>query len=361
VPSKQRENQGAQEARVSGPRPFWSGTITFGLVSLPVGLYPANRSKSVSLRMIDKDGTPLARRYFCEKEERPLRNDELVRGYEVEKNKFIVVEDKELEALAPEKSQEIDLKRFVDVSDIDPMYFERAYFLTPDKGITKAYRLLAKSMEDSQRAGIATFVMRGKEYLVAILAEKGILRAETLRFNDEVRTPESVGLPEAQSAESRRVESIGKAIESLSSDTLERSELEDWHSRKIKDRVKEKLDKGEGVIEIDPDEEAEAEQGGEVVDLMQVLKQSLEQGQATTERSTGRRNASGNRKSQQTATDTRRQRTSKGKGRKRAGASQDGLDGLSRSELYERAQALDIPGRSSMSKEQLIRAIERAA
>ncbi|GHA92074.1 non-homologous end joining protein Ku [Modicisalibacter luteus] len=362
MPSKQRKDQDTHEARVSGPRPFWSGTITFGLVSLPVGLYPANRSKSVSLRMIDKDGTPLARRYFCEKEERPLRNDELVRGYEVEKNEFIVVEDKELDALAPEKSQEIDLKRFVNVTDIDPMYFERAYFLTPDKGITKAYRLLAKSMEDSQRAGIATFVMRGKEYLVAILAEKGILRAETLRFNDEVRTPESVGLPETQPAESRRVKSINKAIESLSSDTLERSELEDWHSRKIMDRVKEKLDKGEGVIDIDPKEEDEAEQGGEVVDLMQILKQSLEQGQTSTEGTATRRSDSGDRKSQKKATAARRQCTPGSKGKKRAGApAQDELAEMSRNELYERAQALDIPGRSSMSKEQLIRAIERAA
>ena len=362
MPRKEKDSQDAPESRVSGPRPFWSGTITFGLVSLPVGLYPANRSKPVSLRMIDEDGMPLARRYFCEKEQRPLRNDELVRGYEVEKNEFIVIEDKELEALAPEKSQEIDLKRFVDVADIDPMYFERAYFLTPDKGITKAYRLLAKSMEDSQRAGIATFVMRGKEYLVAILAEKGILRAETLRFSEEVRTPQSVGLPETQPAEGRRVDSIEKAIASLSSDTLDRGELEDWHSRRILDRVSEKLDKGEGVIDVEPDEEAEAEQGGEVVDLMQVLKQSLEQGQPPTGKPTARDRAPAGSRSQEASSSERRQRGNGSKGRKRAGASKhDDLAGLTRSELYERAQALDIPGRSNMSKEQLIQAIERVA
>ncbi|MCG7599069.1 Ku protein [Halomonas sp. McH1-25] len=362
MPRKQRGKQDDQESRVSGPRPFWSGNITFGLVSLPVGLYPANRSKPVSLRMIDRDGTPLARRYFCEKEERPLRSDELVRGYEVEKSEFIVIEDKELDALAPEKSQEIDLKRFVDVADIDPMYFERAYFLTPDKGITKAYRLLAKSMEDSQRAGIATFVMRGKEYLVAILAEKGILRAETLRFYEEVRTPASVGLPKVQSADSQRVDGIERAIASLSSDTLERSALEDWHSRKIMDRVSEKLDKGEGIIDVDPAEDAEAEQGGEVVDLMQVLKQSLEQGQPPTETSTPRRApASGN--AQKPASSEGKERESRAKkGNERRGAPTHGdLDGLSRNELYERAQALDIPGRSSMSKAQLIRAIRQAA
>ena len=357
MPSKQRESEEQQKARVSGPRPFWSGTITFGLVSLPVGLYPANRSRPVSLRMIDSDGTPLARRYFCEKEDRPLRSDELVRGYEVEKGDYIVVEDEELDALAPEKSQEIDLKRFVDLDDIDPMYFERAYFLTPDKGITKAYRLLAKSMEDSRRAGIATFVMRGKEYLVAILAEKGILRAETMRFHEEVRKPESLGLPELQRADSQQVEDIEKAIASLATDTLERSALEDWHSRKIMDRVNEKLDKGEGVIDVDAEEEAEAEQGGEVIDLMQILKQSLEQGQPPTETPASRHRTSASDKSRKAAPSAGKKRGSHGKSRQ----GHDDLAGLSRHELYERAQALDIPGRSNMSKAQLIRAIEQAA
>lgn len=112
-----------------------------------------------------------------------------MRGYEVEKDRFILVDDEELVALAPEKSQEIDLKRFVELSEIDPVYFERAYFLAPDRDAVKAYRLLARTMEEAGRAGIATFVMRGKEYLVAIIAEQGFLRAETLRFHDELRIP----------------------------------------------------------------------------------------------------------------------------------------------------------------------------
>src|SRR5207248_7073669 len=108
-----------------------------------------------------------------------------------------VVTDEELERLAPEKSRDIDLRRFVEAEAIPPMYFERSYFLVPAGGSAKAYRLLAATMEETHRAGIATFVMRGKEYLVAILSENGILRAETLRFSDEIRSPEDVGLPEA--------------------------------------------------------------------------------------------------------------------------------------------------------------------
>ena len=187
------------------PRSFWSGTIAFGLVSIPVSLYVASRSGGISLRMVDEDGTPLRRRYFCSKDGEPLEADDIVRGYEVEKDRFVIVKDEELEALAPEKSREIDLKRFVPLAQIDPIWFERGYFLAPDKGAMKAYRLLANTMEQEGRAGIATFVMRGKEYLVAIIGQQGLLRAETLRFHDELRTPDDVGLPTLDKADAKRI------------------------------------------------------------------------------------------------------------------------------------------------------------
>lgn len=375
--------------QASGPRPFWSGTISFGLVSLPVNLYPANRAKPVSLRMVDRDGTPLARRYFCEKEGRILENDELIRGYEVEKNEFVVVEDRELEEIAPEKSQEIDLKRFVGLDEIDPMYFQRAYFLTPDKGVTKAYRLLAKSMEESERAGIATFVMRGKEYLVAIIAEKGILRAETLRFSEEVRATEDIDLPDAKTPEKPRVKRFEKAIESLSTDTLDREALEDKYSQQIMARAHEKLAKGEdviGIAEEDADDGNEAEQGGEVIDLMQVLKQSLAQGRppqsddvrADDTQQARKHNPRSPSSSPRTKKDKKSTEESPGSKRsprkknstakksaaKKADSDQrraPELEKLSKSELYDRAQELGIPGRSQMSKAQLIKAIEHAA
>ncbi|SDL63960.1 DNA end-binding protein Ku [Modicisalibacter muralis] len=327
--SGKKGRQDRHETRVSGPRPFWSGTIAFGLVSLPVGLFPANRSKPVALRMIDENGMPLARRYFCEKEQRALTQDELVRGYEVEKNEFVVIKDRELDKLAPEKSQEIDLKRFVARDEIDPMFFERAYFLTPEKGATKAYRLLASSMQDAGRAGIATFVMRGKEYLIAIVAEKGILRAEALRFCDELRTPSDIGLPETEKADGRRVRTFEKNIKALTKSKLDREVLKDRHSQRVLERVHKKLDKGEDVIDAPEEPEDEAEQGGEVVDLMQVLKQSLAQGYSPV-----------------TGGPTGGKAESKGKAARGT-----------RSEFYKRAQQLGIAGRSNMSKEQLSKAI----
>lgn len=383
---KPAEREEKKRFHASGPRPLWSGTITFGLVSLPVNLYPANRPKPVSLRMVGRDGTPLARRYFCTQEERVLDYDELIRGYEVEKGEFVVVEDGELDSLAPEKSQEIDLKRFVGLDEIDPMYFQRAYFMTPDKGVTKAYRLLAKSMEESERAGIATFVMRGKEYLVAIIAEKGILRAETLRFAEEVRAPEDIDLPEADKADAQRVEAMRQIIDSMSEEDFEREALQDLQSQRIVERAEEKLSRGEDVIALGEEDEpdVEPEQGGEVIDLMQVLKQSLAEGRppGQEQRDTGkagkastkdRRNVSGktrakrsekkdkhSEKQQRSAGDKTDKRGS-GKAPPRGRRRPAELDGLSRDELYVRAQQLDVPGRSRMSKAELVEAIAKAS
>src|SRR5512139_2927124 len=193
------------------PHAFWSGIIAFGLVSLPVSLFPAHSGK-VTLKMVDDKGTLLKRQFFCDNDNRPLERDDIVRGYEIQKHQYMVVEDEELEALEPKKSREIDLKRFVPLSSINPIYFERAYFLVPDSDTTKAYRLLAKSMEDEQKAGIATFIMRGKDYLVAIIAEGGILRAETLRFHDELRTPEQVVLPQRKRSDKQLIERMRAAI-----------------------------------------------------------------------------------------------------------------------------------------------------
>ena len=125
------ETNDADEGR---GRAFWSGTLSFGLVSIPVELLPAHRASRGSLRMIDADGTPLARRYHCPADEQPVAPDHITRGYELDSGKIVVVTDEELEALAPKKSREIDLRRFVDRDSIDPLYFQRSYFLAPGAG-----------------------------------------------------------------------------------------------------------------------------------------------------------------------------------------------------------------------------------
>jgi DNA end-binding protein Ku len=332
--------------RAASLRAFWSGTISFGLVSIPVNLFPANRSGGVSLRMLAPDGTPLARRYYDPETHREVPSDRLVRGYEIETDRYVVITDDELSALEPEKTRDIDLRRFVDQDAIPPIFFERAYFLTPGGQSTKAYRLLAATMERTRRAGIATFVMRSKEYLVAILAENGILRAETLRFPEEIRSLEEIGLPARPKLDRKRVREVEKAVASLTRKTLDESELEDEYAGRLRELVEAKRKQDRDVVAAPADlvAEADEDEDGQVIDLMEVLKRSLrppEPGPKRSAERTGQRSGAARR----------------GDGR---GAPAD-LRAMTRAELYEYAQELDIPGRSGMNKEQLIRALRRSA
>ena len=263
-------------------RAIWSGTISFGLVTVPVHLFSALRSRGVSLRMLDEDGTPLARRWYCEKDGKYLDDDEIVRGYEVKEDKFVVVTDEELEALEPRKSRDIDLRRFVAREEIDPRYFEHGYLLAPANDSTKAYRLLAAVMEETDRVGIATFVMRDREYLVAIFAENGVLVAETLRFADELRTPKDVGLASTAkgSAKSKGPDAVTqkrfeRAIGAHAAKKLTASELEDEGGDNLIALVERKRKSGKDTIEL-PEAARADEKGAEIIDLMEVLKKSLQ-------------------------------------------------------------------------------------
>lgn len=334
----------ADRSEAAAPRPFWSGTISFGLVAVPVDLYPANRSRRVSLRLLAPDGTPLARRYYSQKGEE-VSWEEVSRGYEVDEERFVTVGDEELEALAPEKTRDIDLSSFVDAAAIDPVYFQRGYFLTPSGDSTKAYRLLAAVMEKTGRAGIATFVMRGKEYLVAIFAEGGILRGATLRFADEIRSAEDVGLPEPGKVAKKEVDRMAKAIRAAAAPGLDEDELVDEDSRRLLAVVERKREAGEDVVEAPAGaEEGEDEdgEGADVIDLMEVIKRNLRGGAGGG--GTAPRKSKPARRAPRAAASSRRQ-------------GEKDLEALSKSELYERAQRADVPGRSGMSKGELIRAL----
>jgi DNA end-binding protein Ku len=239
-----------------------------------VNLFPANKSSRAPLRMLGPDGQPLSRKYFSEKTERDLDADDMVRGYEINKGKYVVITDDELERLAPDKTRDIDLKRFVPEESIPPVYFERGYFLTPAAGSEKAYQLLAQTMEKEGKAGVATFVMRGKEYLVAIFGENGILRAETMRFPDELRTPAEVGLPKKPKIPRATVAKFEKLISTKSKKQLSPRKLEDEQTERLLKLVKKKSAQRKNIVEVDIDERDQREQGN-VVDLVAILKKSL--------------------------------------------------------------------------------------
>jgi DNA end-binding protein Ku len=334
----EKDNKDNKELR---QRAFWFGTITFGLVSVPVALFPGNRRYQPSLRMLAQDGTPLKRRFFCSLEDSPVDRDEIIRGYEVAADKYVIVSDGELEALEPEKTKEINLSRFVPVEQIDPIYFDRSYFLAPAGDSQKPYQLLAETMERTGRAGIATFVMRGKEYLVAILAENGILRAETLRFEEEIRTPEGLGLSEMEKVADSKVKAVAAEIESAAEEELEETELQDYYADKLINLISKKRASGRDVIQAEPEDEEleEEEEGGKVIDLMEVLKRSM------------RQTRSGDRPAKKSPAASIKQ--PKGK------VARD-LRRKNKSELYDQAKKLGISGRSAMSKEELIRVLLRA-
>ena len=265
--SKKRESDG-DELRV---RPFWSGTLTFGLVSVPVNLFPANQASRAPLRMLSPEGEPLSRKYYSEKTERDLDADEMVRGYEIDKGKYVVITDEELERLAPDKTRDIDLTRFVKEETIPPLYFERGYFLTPAESSEKAYKLLVEAMEKTGQAGIATFVMRGKEHLVAIFADDGVLRAETMRFADEIRSPAEVGLPKKPKVTPASVRKFETLISKKSKSTFSPTKLKDEQTEKLLKLVKKKQAKRSNVVEVESEEPEE----GNVIDLVKILKKSL--------------------------------------------------------------------------------------
>jgi DNA end-binding protein Ku len=285
---RNQESEAELESSSAPVRPTWTGTITFGLVSIPVNLYSAIRPRQTAMKLVDKEGNPLGRRYHCSKEDKELDQEELIRGYETDDGKMVIISDEEFESVAPEMSGDIDLKSFVPLDQIPPMYFQRPYFLAPSGKSAKAYHLLAETMQRSGRIGIGSFVMRGHEYLVAIVSENGVLRADALRYHDEIRTPETIGLPKRTKAAAKSVNAFEKEIEALEQKKIDVSELEDKDAEALQKFAHEKEKEGEDVIHQTGLEEADAEEGGaQIIDLMDVLRKSLSKNAVVTNAHSG--------------------------------------------------------------------------
>jgi DNA end-binding protein Ku len=220
--------------------------------------------------MLGPDGEPLARKYYAEKTGKDLDADQMTRGYEVDKGKFVTITDEELDRLAPEKTRDIDLTRFVKEDAIPPVYFERGYFLTPANNSEKAYKLLAEAMKERGDVGVATFVMRGKERPIAIFSDNGILRAETMRFPDEVRSFKQIGLPEKANVSAASVKKFETLIKKKSKHQF--TPDKDEETAELLKLVKRKQAKAGNVVQLkDYQRPSEAP----AVDLIQILKKSL--------------------------------------------------------------------------------------
>jgi DNA end-binding protein Ku len=278
--SKKSPANKRRTATPAGPaaRPIWSGTITFGLVSIPVDLLAAVRAKPTAMNLVDREGHPLGRQYYCSRDGKRLENQDLVRGYETEDGTMVVVTDKELESAAPEMSSDIRLKSFSPLDQIPPIYFQKSYYLAPSGKSATAYNLLAATMQRCERAGIGSFVMRGHEYLVAIVADHGVLRADTLRYADEIRSPASLGLPAREKPDPKLVNEFIKELADLKRDELSLMELEDQESAELQALVKESKRHKRNVIEhpsAEPEADPEGRQSAQIIDLTEALRRSL--------------------------------------------------------------------------------------
>jgi DNA end-binding protein Ku len=228
------------------------------------------------MKLVDKSGHALGREYHCSKDDKKLDQGELVRGYETDDGKMIVITDEEFESVAPEMSGDIELRNFVPLAQIPPIYFQRPYFLAPSGKSAKAYHLLTATMEKTGRVGIGNFVMRGHEYLVAIISDNGVLRADTLRYADEVRTPESLELGKRSKPPAAKVTQFAKAIDDLTKSELDLGGLQDEEAKALEEIAAAKQKDDDDVIHQRGLEDADAEPGGaQVIDLMAALRKSL--------------------------------------------------------------------------------------
>src|SRR5512135_2862238 len=166
---------------------IWSGTVSFSLVAIPVRLVKAIEPGRISFRLLhNKDYSPLARRMFCPEEEKMVPPDEIVRGFEIAPNKYILMTEEELESVSPERSRTIEIVEFIDMKEVDLIYFDHPYYLVPSKGGEKAYQLLVEVMRRTHKAGLAKFVLAEREYLVAVASRDGALVMTTLHYSDEI-------------------------------------------------------------------------------------------------------------------------------------------------------------------------------
>ena len=253
---------------------MWSGAISFGLVNVPIKLYSAVSKKTVRFHQINGEtGNRIAQKRTDAITGEEVQYENLVKGYEMAKDQYVIINPDELDSLDPEKSRTIDIEDFVDLADIDPVYYDHPYYLVPDKGAAKAYGLLLSAMQESGRVAIARVVLRSKEQLVAIRPAQGgtVLMMETMIFADEVVGREALdGLPEAEELKvsDREVQMAQQLIESLVTD-FEPSRYKDEYREKVLQLIEAKAEGAEIV------QQAEAPTPTAVPDLMAALEASL--------------------------------------------------------------------------------------
>lgn len=302
------------------PRPIWTGSISFGLVNVPVKLFSATESHTVRFHQFARGtGERVRQKRVAGDSGEEVPYEDVVKGYEVADGEHVIVEPDELEAVEPKKTRSIDIEDFIELDAVDPVYFQKTYYLAPgSEDAAKPYELLRRTMADAGRVGVARFVMRNKEYLAAIRPSGDVLVLETMFFADEVRDPGAISelgdLEEDVELSDRELAAAAQLVESLTSE-WDPTRYEDTYRSRVLELVEQKA-AGESIVTETPEETPQ------VIDLMAALERSVNEAK-------GRRT--------------------------------DGLEDLTRDELYDEAQRRDLPGRSRMSKDELVDALRTRA
>ena len=304
------------------PRALWSGSISFGLVNVPVRLYSAVQEHKLHFHYVhEKDDSPIGYQKVCKAEEKPVPDDEIVKAFEFEKGEYVYMEDEDFEAARVEGYRTIDITDFVPYEEIDPIYFAKTYYVGPQEGGEKVYSLLVRAMEDSGLAALGKFVMRDRQYLGCLRIRDGVITLEQMYFADEVRPVDEI---KANGA------SVGKEELAMAQQLIDSfagkfapEKYEDTYREALCDVIKAKRAGKEVHVAATPEEEGPP-------DLLEALRASLKAaGGAARSSPDGKRRG--------------------------------GLEELSKSELEQRAKKAGIAGRSKMSKDELIEALSEAA
>jgi DNA end-binding protein Ku len=300
-------------------RSLWTGSISFGLVSVPVRMYSAVEEHTLHFNLVhEPDGSRIGYEKICKAEDRPVPDDEIVKAFEYDKGEWVYMTDEDFEAAAAESHRTIDIRAFVPFGDVDPIYFERTYFLGPEKDGERVYALLARAMADSGLAGVAKWVMRDRQNLGLLRIRDGVITLERMHFADEIRSAEDFA-PKEAGVEKKELELAAQLIEQYKGE-FRPEEYRDTYRDALSEIIEAKR-KGE-EIRVEAEAEPEAP-----TDLMAALRASVE--------AAGRERA------------PRR-------------SSNSDLESKSKEELYELARKADIPGRSEMSKDALVEALRAA-
>ncbi|GAA4660470.1 Ku protein [Amycolatopsis dongchuanensis] len=315
-------------------RAIWSGAINFGLVTVPVELYSATEDHTVHFRQFERGTSDRIRyRRVNERTGKEVDFGDIVKGYDLGDGEYVLVEQEELDEIAPGRSRSIDIEAFVDLDDIDPIFFQKSYWLAPSKEeFGRAYGLLLQAMDRTNKAGIARFVMRGKEQIAAIRAgADGVLILDTLLFAEDLRDPakELRKLPSKTEARGRELDMAVSLIDSMTEDW----QPEDYHDT-YTERVHKLIDDKKAGRKVSV--EAPPAEPTKVVDLFEALSRSVES-----------RKGGGGRKKSSSGSSSRKQKA-------------PDLSGLSKTELDKMARELDVKGRSKMSRSELEKAVGEA-